>query len=192
MRVIGGDARGRPLKAPRGLHTRPTSDLLRGAIFSMLSSMGIEPCRVLDLYAGTGALGIEALSRGAEVADFVDQSPAACAIIRENLESMGLTARARVMPLSVHRAPARLSGPYDVVFADPPYTDHSVAAFFALPVVDALVADRAVVVYEHSRRDSAPAMLGELTLMRTRSHGSSSVSFYRRQAEMKLTGEMAQ
>src|SRR4051794_6269673 len=94
MRVIAGEARGRTLRAPRGLRTRPTSDLLRGAIFSMLAAMGLKPSRVLDLYAGSGALGIEALSRGAIHADFVERDRVACAVIQSNLEHSACAARA--------------------------------------------------------------------------------------------------
>lgn len=96
MRVIGGSAKGRPLKAPRGPGTRPTSDLVRGAIFDMLRSMGADLSRVLDLYAGTGALGIEALSRGAEWCDFVERGQRSCQVIRENLAHTGLALNAAV------------------------------------------------------------------------------------------------
>jgi 16S rRNA (guanine966-N2)-methyltransferase len=180
MRVIGGEARGRPLKAPRGLQTRPTSDLMRGAIFSMLASMDVAPHLVLDLYAGTGALGIEALSRGAEAADFVEQNNGACAVIRENLARAGFAERGRVIMRPVARALGSLRGPYDLVFADPPYADGTIATFFTMPDVGTLLGPDAVVVYEHSSKLEAPPLLGELNLIKTRAHGGSSVSFYQR------------
>src|SRR5581483_8943357 len=97
MRVIAGAARGRPLQAPKSPATRPTSDLVRGAIFSMLETRGAWFTRVLDLYAGTGAMGIEALSRGAERAVFVERDRAACAVITANLEKTGLSSNGTIL-----------------------------------------------------------------------------------------------
>src|SRR3989304_8342350 len=94
MRVIGVSARGRRLKGPQGPGTRPTSDLVRGVIFDILQSMGIDLSRVLDLYAGTGALGIEALSRGAGWCDFVERNHRSCGAIRQKLAVPGLAAKA--------------------------------------------------------------------------------------------------
>jgi 16S rRNA (guanine966-N2)-methyltransferase len=178
VRVIGGEARGRTLKAPRGLQTRPTSDLLRGAIFSMLASMDVAPHSVLDLYAGTGALGIEALSRGADSVDFVEQNGAVCAIIRENLVRTGFAGRARVIMRAVERSRRSLHGPYDLVFVDPPYADRTMHTFFAAPEIGTLLAPGGIVVYEHSSKLEAAPSLGELTLLKARAHGSSCVSFY--------------
>ena len=96
MRIIAGQAKGRRLKSPPGLSTRPTTDMVRGAIFSILTSLAQGWGNVLDLYAGTGALGIEALSQGAEHADFVEQNSRCCAIIRENLQIAELSGNARV------------------------------------------------------------------------------------------------
>src|SRR3990172_6608743 len=103
MRVIAGRAKGHRLAGPPSRATRPTSDLVRGAIFSALGSLGADLSRVLDLYAGSGALGIEALSRGAGWCDFVERDPAACAVIRENLRATGFDGQARVYCLSVER-----------------------------------------------------------------------------------------
>lgn len=178
MRVIGGEARGRTLRAPHGLQTRPTSDLLRGAIFSMLAAMQVQPDSILDLYAGTGALGIEALSRGAAHADFVEARRAACEAIRDNLERAGYGGRGRVVCSAVERALPYLSGPYDLVFIDPPYADRGVFELMARAAARSLISERAVVVYEHSRREEPPATLGGLPLLRTRGHGSSSIALY--------------
>src|SRR4030043_1701035 len=104
MRVIAGRAKGHRLAGPPSRATRPTSDLVRGAIFSALASLGADLSRVLDLYAGSGALGIEALSRGASWCDFVDRDRAACATIRQNLTLAGFQERARVLCLPVERA----------------------------------------------------------------------------------------
>ena len=125
MRIIAGDWRGRKLVAPAGASTRPTGDRVRETLFSMLASrLGtFAELRVADLYAGSGALGLEALSRGTGFACFVDSDPAALAAIRSNIEALGAGDRSRVLPCSVDRLPA--SEPFDLIFADPPYASGS-------------------------------------------------------------------
>jgi 16S rRNA (guanine966-N2)-methyltransferase len=122
--VVAGEARGRRLVAPPGFDTRPTSDRVREAVFSSLESMGaVEGARVVDLFAGTGALGIEALSRGAVHATFVEQDQRALTAIRTNLRTTGAEGRATVVRSSVERwleDPAH-GGSADLAFADPPY-----------------------------------------------------------------------
>ena len=179
MRVIGGSAKGRPLKAPRGPGTRPTSDLVRGAIFDMLRSMGADLSRVLDLYAGTGALGIEALSRGADWCDFVERGQRSCRTIRENLAHTDLAARAAVHALTARQVPDRLREPYTLVLADPPYDDERAWDDLERVATSPLVATGAVLVLEHSRRREVPPALGGRTLQQTRRHGDTCVSFYR-------------
>ncbi len=123
VRIVAGTARGRPLRAPAGRDTRPTSDRVREAMFSMLTSMdAVEGAAVLDLFAGSGALGIEALSRGAAQATFVDQDRAAVAAIRANLLMVGDAAgRAAVVCTDALRYAAAATQPVDLTFADPPY-----------------------------------------------------------------------
>ena len=126
MRIVGGEFRGRALIAPSGRETRPTADRLRQTIFDILAhgSHGerIEGARVLDLFAGTGALGLEALSRGAAFALFVEEAVAARGAIRANIEALGLTGRTRVFRRDATRlGPAGTVAPFDLVFADPPY-----------------------------------------------------------------------
>ena len=186
MRVIAGRARGRRLIAPRGPRrrghslVRPTSDLVRGAIFSALASLQADMSRVLDLYAGSGALGIEAISRGAEWCDFVEQDRAACETIRENLRLTGFENQARVYPISAARALNELSGPYGVVLADPPYEDKT-----ALGVLESLSAKglaqrgQTLLVLEHSSRNETPRDIGGLGLINSRRHGDSTISIYR-------------
>jgi 16S rRNA (guanine966-N2)-methyltransferase len=178
MRVIAGAARGVPLRAPKGLDTRPTSDKVRGAIFSMLASMGAPMDRVLDLYAGTGALAIEALSRGAAYADLVERAPAACAAIRVNLEKTRLGERARVWQGEVARVLPRLVGPYDLVFLDPPYADEGVVSVLGSLAELGLVREESVVVYEHGKRRSPPPRCGPLTVRVTRCHGDTCITIY--------------
>lgn len=178
MRVIGGEARGVPLKAPRSGDTRPTSDKVRGAIFDMLAAMGAPMGRVLDLYAGSGALGIEALSRGAEHCDLVERAAAACAVIRDNLAKTRLGDRARVVQSTVERALPQLDGTYDLVFLDPPYADDRAPAMLAALGETGLIGPESVVVYEHARRREPPAACGPLTVRVTRCHGDTCVTIY--------------
>lgn len=184
MRVIAGVARGRNLKSPPRPRQpgrpgiRPTSDMIRGVIFDMLDAMGADYARVLDLYAGTGALGIEALSRGEGEADFVDTDAAAIATVRANLEVTGFTGRARVHKFDAKAAPSRLNGPYTLVLADPPYYDEGAFAAAEAVAASALVTPDSVVVVEHHRRETAPERLGALPLYRSRQHGDTVVSIY--------------
>ena len=182
--MIGGSARGRPLKAPPrprrsgqpGL--RPTSDLIRGVIFDMLDALGADYARVLDLYAGTGALGIEALSRGEGMADFVETDPAASAAIKANLAALGMTGRGRVHRMSAMNAPSALTGAFTLVLSDPPYYDEDAFAAARAVAESPLADEGTVVVVEHHRRKVPPASLGGRPLYRSRRHGDTVVSVY--------------
>lgn len=125
MRVITGTAKGHRLKAPSGLGTRPMLDRVKESLFSVLEGYGAIRGRVLDLYAGTGSLGIECLSRGASTADFVEQRKHVCRIIRQNLEHTHMEDRARVYCETVAHYIHRASGTrtYDIIIMDPPYAD---------------------------------------------------------------------
>jgi 16S rRNA (guanine(966)-N(2))-methyltransferase RsmD len=184
VRVIAGTARGRTLKGPPRVHAsgrpgiRPTSDLIRGVIFDMLDALGADYGRVLDLYAGTGALGIEALSRGDGTADFVDNDADAVATVRANLQLTGFESRGTVHRIPAEHATSRLEGPYTLVLLDPPYYD--VDAFDAAEAVasSGLVDGESVVVVEHQRKVEARPTIGALPLYRSRRHGDSVVSIY--------------
>jgi len=134
MRIVAGTLGGRRLKAPAGRATRPTSDRVREALFSILGDLTGE--RVLDLFAGSGALGIEALSRGAASAVFVDSDPRAIAAIRANLDSLGITAATHKRDAVAYLNNAS-EGPFDLVFLDPPYSS---ASEFAGPLSERLPA----------------------------------------------------
>ncbi len=179
MRVIAGRAKGHRLAGPPSRATRPTSDLVRGAIFSALEAMGAELTRVLDLYAGSGALGIEALSRGGHWCDFVEKNARACASIRENLAKTGFDEQARVHCTPVERAASRLEGPYTLVLADPPYAQAATEALERLAETGLVEDGSAVLVLEHSSREDAPERLGGLSQVKTLRHGDSAVSIYR-------------
>jgi 16S rRNA (guanine966-N2)-methyltransferase len=121
MRIIAGEWRGRKLAVPEGMATRPTGDRVRETLFSMLASRlgSFNDLRIADLYAGSGALGLEALSRGAAFATFVEQDPRALAAIRSNVDSLGAGEWTKVLPRSAESL--RAQEPFDLVFADPPY-----------------------------------------------------------------------
>jgi 16S rRNA (guanine966-N2)-methyltransferase len=177
--VIGGALGGRRLRAPRGLETRPTSDRVREALF-----MSLEPlagANVVDLFSGSGALGIEALSRGAAHVDFVEAAPSARRVLSMNLADLGIGSRATVWPLSLpqglKRLEARLEAA-DVILMDPPYGGELARA--ALEAVGARAGLRASarVVVEHHRRDVMPQSCRQLVRSRERHYGETVVTTY--------------
>ncbi len=178
MRIVGGTLGGRVLRAPAGAATRPTSEKVRQAIFNILPDL--EGAHVLDLFAGSGALGLEALSRGAAHVTFVDAAKPALAAVRANLDDLGVADRATVMAgdavaIAGRQVPAE---PWRVVFVDPPYrSDLAVRATGAIPL--AHLAPGAVIVIEHDRRNAPPDALGSLLRTDQRRYGDTLVSFYR-------------
>jgi 16S rRNA (guanine966-N2)-methyltransferase len=187
MRITGGMYRSRALRAVRGQATRPTSDRVREALFGILASAGaIEGARVLDLYAGTGALALEALSRGAVAATLVESSREAIVVERANIEALGVEGRAQVVAGDVHRMLPRLlelakRGLFDLVFADPPWalvdSGGPPGALSALADAGALSAS-AWVVLEHSARTPTPDA-APLILLETRRYGDTALTFYK-------------
>jgi 16S rRNA (guanine966-N2)-methyltransferase len=180
VRVIAGLFGGRRLKAPRGRATRPTSDRVREALF-----MALEPLtgvRVVDLYAGSGALGIEALSRGADHVDFVESDRSARAALAENLGALAVGDRTRVWPLTLPQGLARLTAALaaaDLVLADPPYGGGPAReTLHALGMPGRLKAGARVVV-EHHAKDELPERSGDLERQRSRRYGETMVTTYR-------------
>ncbi len=195
VRIIAGTARGRPLRAPPTEETRPTSDLIRGAIFSMLEAealkRGYEPNeegdmaaaiawpKVLDLFAGSGALGIEALSRGAQRADFVEADPGAVRTIEANLRTTQLGDRARVHRRTVQAALESLSGPFDLVLLDPPYGEQALAVQVLDQIAQrGLVPHSGVIVLEQPASAEPPPNAAGVPLLRTRTHGRTRITVY--------------
>ena len=155
MRVIGGIARGRPLKAPPGTRTRPTSDRVREAMFSSAADV-VPRAHVLDLWAGSGALGIEALSRGAQTAVFVEREPQVIRTLTDNLTSLRLQPHATVVRTDAAKfAAAPSGGPFSLVFCDPPYVEPLPAILEVLGQLHAAgaLAPAAVIVIEREKRD---------------------------------------
>ncbi|MBI1214447.1 MAG: 16S rRNA (guanine(966)-N(2))-methyltransferase RsmD [Alphaproteobacteria bacterium] len=187
MRIAGGKHRGRVLASPRGLTTRPTSDRAREAIFNILqhSSRFSRPplpnARVLDLFAGTGAIGLEALSQGARHAVFIERDRRAAAACRENIESLGLTGQCALLTFDALKPPVRPSyiEPRDLVFLDPPYgQDLGEKALLALLEKDWL-ADNAIAVFEMAKKtpETVPPPFIERDL---RNYGVAQVRFIER------------
>jgi 16S rRNA (guanine966-N2)-methyltransferase len=180
MRVIAGRAKGHRLAGPaKGGGTRPTSDLVRGAMFSALEAMGADLTRTLDLYAGSGALGIEAMSRGGQWCDFVEKDGRACASIRENVAKTKFEGQAKVHCAPVERAHGRLEGPYTLVVADPPYASEAVPVLERLTEWGLVEAGRTVLALEHSSREEGPDRMAGLSRVKMLRHGDSAVSIYR-------------
>jgi 16S rRNA (guanine966-N2)-methyltransferase len=183
MRVIAGAAKGRHLKAPKRTATRPSTDLARGAMFAILENAASGWARVLDLFSGSGSLGIEALSRGAGWVDFVEHEPYCCAIIKENLEATGLAERAHVYCSSVARALGFLEGEYDIILMDPPWTDRSIGGFIEKVAGSKLVGEETMVVVTHSPHLSLEPAYGPLKMIKERRHGDSFISIYKKEAK---------
>lgn len=179
VRIIAGSARGLTLLQPRGRGTRPTSGRLREALFAILEAADADFSEVLDLYAGTGALGIEALSRGEGRCTFVESDARVSALIRENLGRCGLSPRGTTIAAQVGRwqPPARAA--YTLVVADPPYDDSAAWGAIEATIRGAL-AERAVVVVEHSARLPAPESLDGIPRWRDRRQGDGAVAVFRR------------
>jgi len=186
MRIIAGSYRSRPLKAPPGLSTRPTSDRLRETLFNVLAPR-LQGAAFLDLYAGSGAVGIEALSRGAAHVTFVERAPAALKVLRSNLERLGIGSGFRIHSGSVGaflRSYAKANPKperYEVVFLDPPYDEErEYTATLGLLGGSAagLLAPGALVVAEHARKQALDGRYGSLNRMRQLEQGDAILSFY--------------
>ena len=183
VRVIAGTLKGRRLKAPSWDGLRPTSDKLRETLFNILAPR-IHGARVLDAYAGTGALGIEAISRGARAATFVEGDRRAQALIAENLAHCGIENVCAIIRTEVARALDTMGAqpalePFDIVLLDPPYAPERRDNLDAiLRASGGILARQGVVVLEHARRAPGPAGSGPLTRTRTVVSGDSALSFY--------------
>lgn len=179
MRVIAGIAKGRTLVPPKGTATRPATDRVRETLFAILEP-SLPQTRVLDLFAGAGTLGIEALSRGADHATFVERSSDALAALRRNLQSTGFEPQSDIVPANVLAyLEHSLAVPYDVVFCDPPFADVAVleAVLTRLPVAGALDADAIVVA--RVLKKHRPALPAGVTLTRTKEIGEEALLFLR-------------
>jgi 16S rRNA (guanine966-N2)-methyltransferase len=182
MRVIAGEFKGRRLVTPRGHRTRPTADQVRTATLDALTPW-LPEARMLDLFAGAGGVGLEAVSRGAAHATFVERDAQAIRAVESNIAELRVGARARVLRASVSRALGILEGEgarFTIVFLDPPYEDAGVVTT-TLDALGggALVAPEGVVVVQHLTKQPAPERAGVLRVTRTRRFGETTLTFLR-------------
>jgi 16S rRNA (guanine966-N2)-methyltransferase len=179
MRVVSGEARGRRLKAPKNQNlTRPMADKIKEAVFGSLASLGVQPVRILDLYAGSGAVGIEALSRGGKWADFVDRNREACTTVRSNLESVGFTERGQVHQVPIEIFLERVTEPYDFIIVDPPYANANILEVLERISHSAAVEDETIVILGHWPKLEVPERIGRMVKLRGRCHGDSCFSIF--------------
>ncbi len=179
MRIIGGDLRGKRLATFQGKSTRPTADRVRESIFNICASK-ISNADVLDLFAGTGALGIEALSRGAASAVFIDSAANAVKMIAKNIESCKMTDRARVIKWDILKNLNCLCGKhsfYDLIFMDPPYNENAIGTVLKNLMNPDVVKNGATIIIEHSVSKSIPENIDGYDLTDQRKYGKTLVSF---------------
>jgi 16S rRNA (guanine966-N2)-methyltransferase len=177
MRITGGTGRGRRLKVPAGSRVRPTSDKVKQALFNIIGDR-IEGAAFLDLFAGAGGIGIEALSRGAGQVVFVDDSRESLSIVRSNVENAGFADRARLVLSKAESFLGKPSGPYDIVFLDPPYA-MELGPLLVLIAESGIMKPGGDVIAEHFRKQPSPPAAGVLTLYREARYGDTVLAFYR-------------
>lgn len=178
MRVITGSARGRRLKTPEGLAVRPTTEKVKESIFSVLH-FSLPGARFLDLFAGSGQMGIEALSRGAKLAVFVDQSKTSQEIIKDNLKSAGLIQNSRVVAMNACDFIRSTKDTFDIAFLDPPYNKGLIS-----DVIDELakkMSDDGIIVCEYEKGEEIPESAGDFVKTRDYKHSKTMVSVYKKQ-----------
>jgi 16S rRNA (guanine966-N2)-methyltransferase len=176
MRVTGGIGRGRRLKVPAGSRVRPTSDKVKQALFNILGKR-TEGAVFLDLFAGAGGIGIEALSRGAARVTFVDASRDSSKVIKQNIEQMDFKDRAEVMPAKAEAFLKKQFGKYDIVFLDPPYAD-AMQPLLELIAKAGILKPDSIVVAEHFKKQPSPEQAGSLVLCRQAKYGDTVLAFY--------------
>jgi 16S rRNA (guanine966-N2)-methyltransferase len=192
MRVVAGELRSRRLHTVAGRETRPTSDRARAGLFDWLGPSHVAGARVLDLYAGTGALGIEALSRGAREAVFVERARGALRVLRRNLDELDLSDRARVVEADLERGLRGLRGKlgsFDLVLADPPYESGARAKLLADDALASVLEPDAVLVVERSARDEAGESAAHLRLCGSKRYGETAFDWWESTADQAVASE---
>ncbi len=180
MRVITGSARGRNLKTLEGRRVRPTSQRVKEGMFSAIQ-FRVAGAKVLDLFAGSGQLGIEALSRGAVFATFVDSAKESCAVVRDNIEATGFQRKSHVITADAVRFAATSREAYDIVFADPPYLTVDAAAL--LDVVGRILTEDGILLLETDDEAELPETAEGLELVKKYRYGRTAVRLYRKAGE---------
>ncbi|MCX8130024.1 MAG: 16S rRNA (guanine(966)-N(2))-methyltransferase RsmD [Clostridia bacterium] len=180
LRVISGTAKGHKLKTLKGDNTRPTSDRVKESLFNIIAEY-VYDAEVLDLFAGTGNLGIEALSRGAKFAFFVDKSNECLSIIKENLNHTKLSDKSSVLVGEVGSVIKKLADnnkKFDIIFLDPPYNRNLVEETLNFVVNSGIIKDNTIIVAERDKDDAVPEHIGPLKLARNQKYGDTILSFY--------------
>lgn len=180
MRIISGEARGRTLVAPAGQKTRPTQDYVRESLFNILSRQ-VEDASVLDLFAGTGALALECISRGAKFAVLVDSDRAACEAVRKNIQAVRCEDRCRLIQRDYHQAAeelARSGKSFDLVFLDPPYRMTETGEICQMLAELGLLSPGCLLIVEH-RKGLFPVLTEDFRMEQTRKYGDTEISFVR-------------
>jgi 16S rRNA (guanine966-N2)-methyltransferase len=182
MRITGGSAKGQIIKTHQSAAVRPTTDKVREAIFSMLGALANNWDRGLDLFAGSGALGIEALSRDVGWVDFVDQNSKCCLVIKQNLNKTGFIDKAHVYCCPVMKAISFLEHTYDMVFVDPPYADNSLSSIIPVLSTSNIISGDSVILISHASRNSLEQQYGSLFRIKEKRYGDTSISIYQKEA----------
>lgn len=177
LKILSGAHKGRALKTPKGPSTRPTQGMLRAAIFNICQNI-IENARFLDLFAGSGAMGLEAYSRGAAHVTLVENHPAAISCIRENIETLQAKDTCHLLPLEVHLALKKLQGPFDIVYIDPPYDSPAPLLFEGLLTHNLLAPNATLFIEERFSSKNPPPSLPKLFLHSERRFGSARLLQY--------------
>ena len=181
MRVVGGEAKGRRIKSFRNLGARPTTERGRAGLLCIVDSYGLQDRQALDLYSGTGSLGIEAISRGAKFVDFVESDSKRCALIRNTLDDLGFSDRGKVYCMKAENAVNKFGRNYDLILMDPPYTLGPVNDI--LVKIGDIMLDNGIVVVGHSKRDTLENSYHNINMFTERKYGDTIVSIYRQGGE---------
>ena len=185
MRVISGVSKGKRLMAPKGLETRPTTDRVKESIFSMINNYIIES-NILDLFSGTGSLGIEAISRGANYGYFVDNNKNSIKVINENIKTTGFEEKSEVLwsdTLNVIKQLGENGKKVNIIFMDPPYLKDLIVPCIEAIESERLLDDEGIIVVEHDIKDSIPDVIGSLKKIKEKKYGNTRISIYTEEAQ---------
>ncbi len=181
MRIVAGEFGSRPIKSVKGDATRPTSDKIKGAIFSSLGN-SFDGGRFLDCYSGTGNMGLEALSRGMDEAVLVDKSRAAIAVIKENVKTLGVQKRCKIVQKDIFSLLPSLKEPFDLIYVDPPYKKQENEKLLSQLDRLNLVSDQGMVVIESLSEETWPEQIGHLLKIKEKTYRNTKITYYRKES----------
>lgn len=185
MRIIAGEFKGRAIKAPKGSGTRPTTDRVRESLFSILQNL-IEDARILDVFAGSGALSLEAVSRGAEQAVLIEKDWDSLDIIKENINKLGCGDRIQVIDGDALKVLYTLpSQSFDLIFLDPPYGMDIEYTVIDIMIEKELIDENSIIILEHDKKHKPDMDSRPLRMVKSKTYGGTTLSFYRKKEEIK-------